>query len=83
MIRRTLALLLTLAASAALVEARTAARSPDAKPTFIEPTDAPHRHCAGACLKSGTLHWFCRPEQACSLDCNTAPPNRHCHEPPP
>lgn len=80
---RVLAILLALAASVGLVQAQTAVRSPDAKPTLIEPTDAPHRHCAGACLKSGTLHWFCRPDQACSLDCTTAPPHRHCHEPRP
>nr|WP_080579840.1 hypothetical protein [Methylorubrum extorquens] len=75
--------LFALAASAPLAQAQTVSRSPDAAPTFIEPTDAPHRHCAGACLKSGTLQWFCRPDQTCSLDCNTSPPYRHCHDPRP
>ena len=57
------------------------AASPDAPPTFIEPTDAAHLHCSGACLKSGALQWFCRPDQTCSLDCGTAPPKMHCHDP--
>jgi hypothetical protein len=55
---RALTLLLALAASVPLAQAQTATRSPDAEPTFIEPANAPHRHCAGACLKSGALHWF-------------------------
>lgn len=55
--------------------------SPDAAATFVEPSDAPHRHCSGSCLKTGSLQWFCRPDQTCSLDCGTAPPKRHCHDP--
>lgn len=57
------------------------AASPDAEPTFVEPTDTPHRHCSGSCLKTGALQWFCRPDQTCSLDCGTAPPKMHCHDP--
>jgi hypothetical protein len=83
MMRWTPVLLLASAASVSPAQAQKAPRSPDAKPTFIEPIDAPHRHCAGACLKSGALHWFCRPEQTCSLDCNANPPHRHCHAPRP
>lgn len=56
-------------------------RSPDAAATFIEPSDARHRHCSGSCLKTGSLQWFCRPDQTCSLDCGTAPPKMHCHDP--
>ncbi|WP_081636543.1 MULTISPECIES: hypothetical protein [unclassified Methylobacterium] len=57
------------------------ARSPDAAPTFVEPTNAAHRHCSGSCLKNGALQWFCRPDQTCSLECGTAPPKRRCHDP--
>ncbi|WP_342107014.1 hypothetical protein [Methylobacterium sp. SI9] len=63
--------------------AQVPARSPDAAATFIEPTDAEHRHCSGSCQKTGALQWFCRPDQACSLDCATAPPKIHCHNPGP
>ena len=59
------------------------ARSPDADPTFVEPKDTAHRHCAGSCVKSGSLQWYCRADQTCSLDCGTAPPKRHCHDPKP
>lgn len=74
------AVLIQLAAMPA-AGAQQPAASPDAPPTFIEPTDAAHRHCSGACLKSGALQWFCRPDQTCSLDCGTAPPKMHCHDP--
>lgn len=66
---------------ASAVQAQGLARSPDAKGTFVEPENAPHLHCSGACLKSGTLQWFCKPGQTCSLDCGTAPPHMHCHNP--
>lgn len=66
---------------ASAVQAQEPARSPDAKGTFVEPVNAPHLHCSGACLKSGTLQWFCKPGQTCSLDCGTAPPHMHCHNP--
>ncbi|KST61145.1 hypothetical protein AO398_00195 [Methylobacterium sp. GXS13] len=68
-------------APAALVQQP--AVSPDAPASFVEPTDAAHRHCSGSCLKTGALQWFCRPEQTCSLDCATAPPKMHCHDPKP
>lgn len=80
---RTLTLLLALAVNAPPAQAQMTSRSPDAEPSFIEPTDTPHRHCGGACLKSGALQWYCRPDQTCSLDCNTSPPHRHCHDPRP
>ncbi|WP_091682971.1 hypothetical protein [Methylobacterium sp. 275MFSha3.1] len=78
------AALLVLAAvvvSASPTQARPTAGSPDAKGTFVEPANAHHRHCAGACLRSGALQWFCKPHQTCSLDCGTAPPRMHCHDP--
>jgi hypothetical protein len=74
-------LLLAVTLSGSLARAQQPARSPDANATFIEPTNAAHRHCSGSCLKSGSLQWFCRPEQACSLDCGTSPPKMHCHDP--
>ncbi|WP_091981104.1 hypothetical protein [Methylobacterium sp. 13MFTsu3.1M2] len=67
--------------SASPTQARPTAGSPDAKGTFVEPANAPHRHCAGSCLRSGALQWFCKPHQTCSLDCGTAPPRMHCHDP--
>ncbi|MGH1587621.1 hypothetical protein ACRBEV_03785 [Methylobacterium phyllosphaerae] len=80
MIRTTLAMLATVAGLSA-AHAQRSVRSPDADPTFIEPTDAAHRHCSGSCMKTGALQWFCRPDQTCSLDCATAPPKMHCHDP--
>jgi hypothetical protein len=73
--------LLAWLASLSVSDAQQPVLSRDAKPTFVEPTSAPHRHCSSACLKSGTLQWFCRPNQTCSLDCNTSPPHMHCHDP--
>lgn len=81
MIRLTFAML-ALAAGLSAALAQQPARSPDADPTFVEPQTA-HRHCSGSCVKSGSLQWFCRPDQTCSLDCGTAPPKRHCHDPKP
>ena len=68
-------------ASASAILAQSRAGSPDARGTFVEPANAPHRHCSGSCLKSGTLRWFCKPHQTCSVDCGTAPPHMHCHDP--
>lgn len=79
--RPTAQFLLAAMASLSAAHAQQLAGSPDAKPTFVEPTDAPHRHCSGSCLKTGALQWFCRPDQTCSLDCGTAPPKMHCHDP--
>jgi hypothetical protein len=67
------ALLIQLAVMPAAL-ARHPAASPDARASFVEPTDAAHRNCSGSCLETGALQWFCRPEQTCSLDCGTAPP---------
>ncbi|MBP1181806.1 hypothetical protein [Methylobacterium sp. PvR107] len=38
---------LTLATSLSAAHAQQTARSPDAPTTFVEPTDAAHRHCSG------------------------------------
>ncbi|MGA4555538.1 hypothetical protein [Methylorubrum aminovorans] len=73
--------LVAVTSQASTVQAQGTPRSPDEKGTFVEPENAPHLHCSGACLKSGTLQWFCKPEQTCSLDCGTAPPHMHCHNP--
>jgi hypothetical protein len=82
MIRTTFAMLAMVTGLSAVFAQRPAA-SPDAPASFAEPTDAAHRHCSGSCLKTGALQWFCRPEQTCSLDCATAPPKMHCHDPKP
>ncbi|WP_041372403.1 hypothetical protein [Methylobacterium radiotolerans] len=74
------ALLIQLAVMPAALAQHPAA-SPDAPASFVEPTDAAHRHCSGSCLKTGALQWFCRPDQTCSIDCATAPPKMHCHDP--
>ncbi|MER2268286.1 hypothetical protein ABS774_24800 [Methylobacterium oxalidis] len=73
--------LVALLAGTTVSTAQQPARSRDAEPTFAEPAIEAHRHCSGACLKSGSLQWFCRPDQTCSLDCGTAPPKMHCHDP--
>lgn len=46
--------------------------------SLVEPVDAPRRYCGGACLKSGTLQWFCGHAQSCALSCATAPPRMLC-----
>lgn len=46
--------------------------------SVVEPVDAPYRNCGGACLKSGSLQWFCGPAQSCALSCATAPPRMLC-----
>ncbi|GAN48032.1 hypothetical protein ME121_2045 [Methylobacterium sp. ME121] len=80
MIRTMFAMLATVAGLSAALGQQPAA-SPDAPASFVEPTDAAHRHCSGSCLKTGALQWFCRPDQSCSLDCGSAPPKMHCHDP--
>lgn len=47
--------------------------------SLVEPVDAPHRNCGGACLKSGSLKWYCSPEQSCALSCASAPPRMLCN----
>ena len=79
--RAALLIVAALAASGSVAHAQPRPGSPDARGTFVEPANAPHRHCSGSCLKSGTLRWFCKPHQTCSLDCGTAPPHMHCHDP--
>ncbi|AIQ94006.1 protein of unassigned function [Methylobacterium oryzae CBMB20] len=32
-------------------------------------------------MKTGALQWICRRDQTCSIDCATAPPKMHCHDP--
>ncbi|SDA28978.1 hypothetical protein SAMN02799622_04389 [Methylobacterium sp. UNC378MF] len=81
MVRTALLALAMVAASASATRANPGAGSPDAEGTFVEPADAPHRHCSGSCLKSGSLQWFCKPHQTCSLDCGSTPPRMHCHDP--
>lgn len=65
--------------AAAPAIARPAPATPSVNPaSLIEPVDAPHRNCGGACLKSGTLQWFCGRAQSCALSCATAPPRMLC-----
>ncbi|WP_336489555.1 hypothetical protein [Methylobacterium nigriterrae] len=73
--------LVAVAANAPTTHAQRSAGSHDANGDFVEPANAPHRHCSGSCPKRGTLQWFCKPHQTCSLDCGTAPPHMHCHDP--
>ncbi|MGX7704207.1 hypothetical protein [Methylobacterium sp. Gmos1] len=51
------------------------------EPVYIRPIYGTYRQCGGACLKSGSLSWFCGARQQCSLDCATAPPVRRCASP--
>ncbi len=48
---------------------------------FVRPLYGAYRHCGGACLKSGTLTWFCFARQSCYLSCATAPPLMKCAAP--
>ena len=67
--------------AAGIVSAAVAAPSQPAKgdpATFIEPTDIPHKHCAGSCISRGAVQWYCKPDQTCSINCSTAPPNMQC-----
>ncbi len=79
--RLALSVLAAAAVNAPAAVAASRSGSPDVRGTFVEPASAPHRHCSGSCLKSGTLQWFCKPHQACGLDCGTTPPHMHCHDP--
>jgi hypothetical protein len=63
------------------IQRSAASLSHDAKARLVHPDDAGHRHCGGACLKSGSLSWYCTPTQICALDCNSSPPAMHCHDP--
>ena len=47
--------------------------------SLVKPVDAPHRNCGGACLKSGSLQWYCGTAQSCALSCATAPPQLLCN----
>jgi hypothetical protein len=80
---RTVLAALAMAATLSATHAQQSPRSPDVQATSVEPMDAAHRHCSGSCLKTGALQWFCRPDQTCWLDCRTAPPRMHCHDPRP
>lgn len=40
---------------------------------FVRPLYGLYRHCGGACLKSGSLTWYCFQKQSCYLSCATAP----------
>lgn len=51
------------------------------EPVYVRPIYGTYRQCGGACLKSGSLSWFCGARQQCSLDCATAPPVRRCASP--
>ena len=51
------------------------------EPVYVRPLYGTYRQCGGACLKSGSLSWFCGVRQQCSLDCATAPPVRRCASP--
>jgi hypothetical protein len=51
------------------------------EPVYVRPIYGAYRQCGGACLKSGSLSWFCGARQQCSLDCATAPPVRRCASP--
>ncbi|BCM83492.1 hypothetical protein [Methylobacterium indicum] len=51
------------------------------EPVYIRPIYGSYRQCGGACLKSGSLSWFCGARQQCSLDCAIAPPVRRCASP--
>ncbi|AWB21508.1 hypothetical protein DA075_11765 [Methylobacterium currus] len=51
------------------------------EPVYVRPIYGAYRQCGGACLKSGSLSWFCGAHQQCSLDCATAPPVRRCASP--
>jgi hypothetical protein len=45
---------------------------------FVRPLYGSFKHCEGACLKSGSLSWFCFQRQDCYLSCTTAPPTMKC-----
>jgi len=77
---RTTAVLLSLAAAQILAAEEGRARVLT-EPVYVRPIYGSYRQCGGACLKSGSLSWFCGARQQCSLDCATAPPVRRCASP--
>ena len=77
--KRAILALFVLASVATPVLAQPAMMSSPAAASVFEPVNAPHRNCGGACLKSGSLQWFCGPEQSCALSCATAPPRMLCN----
>lgn len=77
---RTTAVLLSLAVAQILAAEEGRARMLT-DPVYVRPIYGSYRQCGGACLKSGSLSWFCGARQQCSLDCATAPPVRRCASP--
>ena len=71
--------LFAIASVAAPAIARPSTTSLPVAASLVKPVDAPHRNCGGACLKSGSLQWFCGPAQSCALSCSTAPPQLLCN----
>lgn len=45
---------------------------------YVRPLYGSFKHCGGACLKSGSLSWFCFRDQGCYLSCATAPAVMKC-----
>ncbi|MCF4128306.1 hypothetical protein [Methylobacterium sp. SyP6R] len=76
----TTALLVSLAAVQALAGEMSRTRTLT-EPVYVRPIYGTYRQCGGACLKSGSLSWFCGARQQCSLDCAIAPPVRRCASP--
>lgn len=81
-----LSLLLTVWAGPPLLAHAAAARpAPDGRTltdaVFVRPLYGVYRHCGGACLKSGSLTWYCVRHQSCYLSCATAPPLMKCAVP--
>lgn len=74
-------LLLALAAMPASAMPGTERARALTEPVYVRPIYGAYRQCGGACLKSGSLSWFCGARQHCSLDCATAPPVRRCASP--
>ncbi|KMO13455.1 hypothetical protein [Methylobacterium platani] len=77
----TTAIALSLVAVPALVAAQEGRARVLTEPVYVRPIYGSYRQCGGACLKSGSLSWFCGARQQCSLDCATAPPVRRCASP--
>lgn len=48
---------------------------------YVRPLYRSFKHCGGACLKSGSLSWFCLRDQECYLNCATAPAVMKCAMP--
>lgn len=78
-----LALILTVWAFAAAAQPYEAAHGVPQSPAltgavYVRPLYGVFRHCGGACLKSGSLSWFCFEKQECYLSCATSPPVMRC-----